>query len=205
MYDFGATLGDSMYCGHQIYYNLNDTSLFIVDSMDTVIYNGISRERLKMSFQKPGFNPITGTMYWISGIGTLIHPFYPISCINSGFCDDGDMLICYDSSYIELYHNSFFANCDTTIYAGLNDEISNDEVSILPNPASENFNINYSFNSIKQFSLQIFDLSGKQIYYTLLPALSKQSISVSHLANGIYNCVFVYDKKAINKKLVVMH
>ena len=81
-------------------------------------------------------------------------------------------------------------------------EYSEQNISITPNPASENLNINIFNNTIN--SISIIDLKGSVIYLEENILLSEKNINVSSLSNGLYLInIEIEDQPTIVKKLIV--
>lgn len=115
VYDFGLEVGDTMIAG---YFNDYATPTeFRVDTIDTVSYFGINRKRMVMAFDLCGGELEEGgyaTMNWIEGIGSDMHPFYPIYCLCDA-CESWAYLGCYDSSGVQLFGNPYPGACDIII------------------------------------------------------------------------------------------
>jgi len=84
-------------------------------------------------------------------------------------------------------------------------EIEHDfNFSISPNPNNGNFKIVYLLPQNKSGTLQIFDITGKQVYKQNLPPWSTmQYITLPKLANGVYQCVISSGNERVHKKLVI--
>jgi hypothetical protein len=134
MYDYSLNIGDTAF----VAYNLpniigTDTAEFVLDAIDTVNYFGIDRQRFKMLYDPGNDGWLFRPMYWIKGIGSETHPFYPYKCLMDG-CEKGFQLLCYDSMAVQLYQNPWANDCDTTILGILE---SSNEITISPNPFTE--------------------------------------------------------------------
>lgn len=97
--------------------------------------------------------------------------------------------------------------CDTLTSVA---EISKDDFnfSISPNPSNGNFKINYqlpqSASGGKKSTLQIFDVTGKEVYnQTLQQEKNFEFINVKNLSNGIYLCKISTDNFIATKKLII--
>ena len=94
--------------------------------------------------------------------------------------------------------------CDTL--TGIHDLAAYDfRFSISPNPNNGNFKIMYLLPQNKSGTLQIFDITGKEIYHQTLPPWSTlQYISLPKIADGVYQCTITSNNQRVNKKLVVV-
>lgn len=95
--------------------------------------------------------------------------------------------------------------CDTL--TSINDLSEHDfRFSIYPNPSNGNFKIIYLLPQNKSGTLQIFDITGKQVYKQNLPQWSTlQNISLPKLSSGVYNCAITSGTDRVNKKLIVLN
>ena len=94
--------------------------------------------------------------------------------------------------------------CDTL--TSVNEIVQHDfRFSISPNPNNGNFRIMYLLPQNKNGTLQIFDITGKEVYSQNLPPWSTlQFISVPKLSDGVYQCTITSNNQRVNKKLVVV-
>lgn len=110
-----------------------------------------------------------------------------------------------------VYHPNYYLGCDTTqtscpcLTTSIN-EIEHDfRFSISPNPNNGNFRIMYLLPQNKSGTLQIFDITGKEIYHQVLPPWSTlQYVSLPKIAEGVYQCTITSNNQRVNKKLVVV-
>ncbi len=95
--------------------------------------------------------------------------------------------------------------CDTL--TGIHDLAAHDfKFSISPNPNNGNFKIMYLLPQNKSGTLQIFDITGKEIYHQMLPPWSTgQGIKLPKIADGVYQCTITSNNQQVNKKLVVVN
>mgnify|MGYP001194478195 FL=1 len=108
-------------------------------------------------------------------------------------------------------HPNYYLGCDTTqttcpcLITGFNEVKQHDfKFSISPNPSNGSFKIIYLLPQNKSGTLQIFDITSKQVYKQNLPPWSTmQYISLPKLANGVYNCTITSNNERVHKKLVV--
>lgn len=81
---------------------------------------------------------------------------------------------------------------------------SNNTIQIFPNPSNGNFKIIYHLPHNKSGSLQIIDITGKEVYDQYLPQWSTlQFISLPKLSNGVYAVKINADNFSATKKLLV--
>lgn len=116
MYDYSMGIGDTVYAGLNMDYVEPDTARFILQAIDTIEILGVERRRFSMMFERCNEAFLYGTMEWIEGIGSSMHPFYSVECL-CDFCEQSLTLLCYDSSGVQLYVDPVFETCDTLITA----------------------------------------------------------------------------------------
>lgn len=114
MYDYSLAVGDTAYCGLNMTIG-SDTAIFIVDSINTIVFQGVERRRFSMRFDRcnGGDFPLYSTMDWIEGVGASSHPFFPIACI-CDICESSYLLLCVDSAEMSIYRGTDWDVCDTT-------------------------------------------------------------------------------------------
>jgi len=85
--------------------------------------------------------------------------------------------------------------------------ISSENVSLYPNPASDNATIAYSLNTESNVSIEVRDLAGKLVYSSEEGKLSAGShnmtISTATLADGMYTYTLVANGAQVTNKFVV--
>lgn len=116
LYDFGMEAGDSVYAPMNMDLMEQDTTLFILQDIDTVEIRGVERRRFSLLFDRCNETLVNTPMQWIEGIGSTMHPFYPVDCL-CDFCEQSLTLLCYDSSGVQLYVDPVYQTCDTLITA----------------------------------------------------------------------------------------
>lgn len=117
MYDYGLGVGDSTYVGWHMTSDGMDTALAILESVDTIAHLGALRRRFNMLVDRcpsPWEEPLLTPMAWVEGIGSTIHPFYPLICL-CDFCETSTGLLCADSLGIAVYRSIAGVSCAQTI------------------------------------------------------------------------------------------
>ena len=117
-------------------------------------------------------------------------------------------LPCFNLGTVPVHPNYYLGRlvgspCDSL--TSINDLALHDfKFSIFPNPSNGNFKIVYLLPQNKSGTLQIFDITGKEVYKQNLPQWSTlQYISLPKIANGVYQCVISSGNERVHKKLVV--
>ncbi len=86
---------------------------------------------------------------------------------------------------------------------GIN-ELQAANFSISPNPSNGSFKIIYLLPQNKSGILQIFDITGKEVYKQNLPQCSTlQNISLPQLSSGVYAVKINSDNFSVTKKLLI--
>ncbi|RLD67312.1 MAG: hypothetical protein DRI84_02790 [Bacteroidetes bacterium] len=208
IYDFSLNVGDKVYPGYEV--NLpgfSDTLLFRLESVDTLIYMGVDRIRFKMRYyiNYPYDTSYYRIMYWLKGIGSLMHPFYSLKCMQDG-CESHYDLLCYDSLGVQLYQDMVYNTCDTTTI-GIDVPQNKVGFRVYPNPIVDYFNVfvenqaNYS-----EIELIIYDIQVREVKRICLNNLKNRNIVDVHgLKSGVYFVsLFLSGKLLGTKKIVVM-
>jgi len=121
------------------------------------------------------------------GAGGVLNSFYN-SNINATSTQD------YFSGIDAVLSNFMFSTLSVD-----NIEISNIEVSLSPNPATDIVRI-LTPENIADFKVEIYDSLGKQV---LLNLSEENTINVSKLSTGLYMVSIITDQAKVTKKLVV--
>lgn len=79
--------------------------------------------------------------------------------------------------------------------------LSNESISIFPNPASDVLNVKTNGTEIIN-GVQIMDINGRQVYTNTFNAMSDAQINVSNLASGMYLINITSGDKSVTKKFL---
>jgi hypothetical protein len=95
--------------------------------------------------------------------------------------------------------------CDT-LSVGLTEVTHDFHFSIAPNPVSDGWvKLTYLLPQNKAGVLEVYDLTGQQVYSQQLPPWSTlQYVQLPELSNGLYTCVIRSGAGRVAKKMVVM-
>jgi len=93
-----------------------------------------------------------------------------------------------------------FAVASTTFLGGneATSQSSLESVKVYPNPAKDVLNVELP-KKIKDFSLEITDLSGR----TLFSVQNQTKVNVSGLVNGTYLCTVKSDNESVTRKIII--
>ena len=181
IYDYSLTVGDTAFVGfNQNMFDEKDTSEFVLESIDTINLFGVDRQRFKMKYDPSNQGWLGRSMFWIKGIGSDVHPFYSFNCLMDG-CEQSFQLLCYDSLSIQLFQSPITTNCITTIL-GIPDLES--EISIAPNPFSEELTISVKESSVYQ--INIYSSVGTKIKEFAIDNKNTLLIETDELIPGSY-------------------
>ena len=194
LYDFSLTEGDSILAESNGEYDL----YFNVTDVDTIDYNGVERRKITLQFYNYAW------VTWIEGIGNIegllmdwrsyIMAMDPMPNVR---------LRCYEHNeeclYSDFSFNESIYDCYTPLYTGLEENETQNNILLYPNPAKERLYINTSI-PIKQMT--ICNLLGQEIQkYNNLETTS--SIDISGLNEGVYFVKIYTEKVVLSKKIVV--
>lgn len=83
-------------------------------------------------------------------------------------------------------------------------ELTQESVSVYPNPASDNLTVKFAIYEQKEISFSVVDITGK-LWINGNSSTTEGRIDVSHLQNGTYLLVITKDGNKHVKKFVVKH
>lgn len=194
LYDFSLTEGDSILAESNGEYDL----YFNVTDVDTIDYNGVERRKITLQFYNYAW------VTWIEGIGNiegLLMDWRSYTMVMDPM--PNVRLRCYEYNeeclYSDFSFNESIYDCYTPLYTGLEENETQNNILLYPNPAKERLYINTSI-PIKQMS--ICNLLGQEIQkYNNLETTS--SINISGLNEGVYFVKIYTEKAVLSKKIVV--
>lgn len=205
MYDFSINVDDTIYLANNIWNsNQSDTTKFVLDSLQTINYNGVERRIFYVKYvPDPDLWPnwFGGQMMWIEGIGSTSNPFFPIECIQD-YCESSWQLLCFDSFGVQLYQDSLFKTCDTTFTdVGVKEFVNENQLVIYPIPFTKSLTV--SVENAIIFEIDILNIIGKRICKI---EGNRQNIlrldAVDNLHKGIYFFIVQTNKGILTKKII---
>ncbi len=192
MYDFSMAVGDSVYAPMTMDIMDPDTTLFILQAIDTVDVLGVERRRFSLMYDPCNENFVNTPMQWIEGIGSITHPFFPLDCM-CDFCEQSLALLCYDSAGVQLYLDPLYGTCDTLITAI--DERGGDLTRLLrvdydASGGALSIAVDPSLTSAggAGFSLSLIASDGRAVKRQQMPEapLTPAHMEVAAIARGVY-------------------
>lgn len=193
-YDFSLTEGDSILAESNGEYDL----YFNVTDVDTIDYNGVERRKITLQFYNYAW------VTWIEGIGNIEGLLMDWRSYTMAMDPMPNVrLRCYEYNeeclYSDFSFNESIYDCYTPLYTGLEENETQNNILLYPNPAKERLYINTSI-PIKQMT--ICNLLGQEIQkYNNLETTS--SINISGLNEGVYFVKIYTEKVVLSKKIVV--
>jgi hypothetical protein len=188
LYDFSMDVGDSVYVPLNMDLIDPDTTLFVLQAIDTVEILGVERRRFSLLFNLCNEGPPNVPMQWIEGIGSTVHPFYPVDCL-CDFCEQGLTTLCYDSAGVQLYMDPFFDTCDTLITSV--DELgvpNGARLQCIYDEASRSLFVSVDPEPGTDLSLVLLASDGRIVRWQGLAnaAAGRTRMDVASLAAGVY-------------------
>lgn len=193
LYDFSLTEGDSILAEsngeYELYFNVTD--------VDTIDYNGVERRKITLQFYNYAW------VTWIEGIGNIEGLLMDWRSYTMAMDPMPNVrLRCYEHNEECLYSDFSFDesiyDCYTPLYTGLEENETQNNILLYPNPAKERLYINTSI-PIKQMT--ICNLLGQEIQkYNNLETTS--SINISGLNEGVY-FVKIYTEKVVHTTKII--
>ncbi len=194
LYDFSLTEGDSILAESNGEYDL----YFNVTDIDTIDYNGVERRKITLQFYNYAW------VTWIEGIGNIEGLLMDWRSYTMAMDPMPNVrLRCYEYNEECLYSDFSFDesiyDCYTPLYAGLEENETQNNILLYPNPAKERLYINTSI-PIKQMT--ICNLLGQEIQkYNMTEKTS--SIDISGLKEGVYFVKLSTEKGVYATKIIV--
>lgn len=194
MYDYSMVIGDTVYTGLNMDYVEPDTAMFVLENVDTVQLSGTARRRFHMKYDRCNEGSLQpfGIMDWIEGVGSTTHPFYPVECL-CDFCEQGLLLLCYDSAGVQQYLDPYYNTCDTIITAI--DEHQHAEAHSLHaiyDPGSRSLQVFVDdqgwVRASAELTLTLMAIDGRVLWRRVLksPASSGARVDLASVASGVY-------------------
>lgn len=165
---------------------LNSVNLMVRDSLNIwnvgkydpiSSFNWLETQPGQISFTNTSQN--SSIYYWDFGDGYTSNDQNPIHI----YLTPGTYQVTLKASHCQLSDTSF--QNITASPVGIN-ESEPEKVIICPNPAINILNLNYSYESIRNHSINIFDLQGRKLLETNLDASGNTEINIENLNPGIY-------------------
>ncbi|MEE0883406.1 MAG: T9SS type A sorting domain-containing protein [Bacteroidales bacterium] len=194
LYDFSLTEGDSILAESNGEYDL----YFNVTDVDTIDYNGVERRKITLQFYNYAW------VTWIEGIGNIEGLLMDWRSYTMAMDPMPNVrLRCYEYNeeclYSDFSFNESIYDCYTPLYTGLEENETQNNILLYPNPAKERLYINTSI-PIKQMT--ICNLLGQEIQkYNNLETTS--SINISGLNEGVYFVKLSTEKGVYATKIIV--
>jgi hypothetical protein len=139
-----------------------------------------------------------GSLSWIEGIGSSIHPFYPYGQLSEGLLKKYGLL-CYHSSSELLYNNPDYSSCEINYIAI--EEIEKNGLIIAPNPFQNQTSIKSPQEKILQ--VKVYSITGKLMQdfspddqHSVLLTFNQDT------PQGIYLLQVITDSKMIQRKIL---
>lgn len=191
LYDFSMDVGDSVYAPLNMDLLPVDTTIFVLQDIDTVVYSGgLPRRRFSLLYDRCNDGQVWSPDQWIEGIGSLMHPFYPVECV-CDFCEQTLTLLCYDSAGVQLYQDATYGTCDTLI-TGVDElaGVAADILNVRYDPISQELYVTARpvAERTGDETLILLAIDGRVVgrYDLPIPFTGERRIDVSRVAQGIH-------------------
>lgn len=207
IYDFSLNEGDSMYA-----LSPNDITdsvvLYRVLEVDTFECGDETRKRMHVMFhwEDPGgdiFNDIIYNTYWIEGIGDIMHPFIPTTCLGP-ICEiqyllSSELFINGDSLNLGDEYPCYTLSSITNIASFKN------LAPPYPNPIKKGRELNIDVPA-GVVHLLIYDYMGRLYDEQLISGIGGEiPISTAELSKGGYCLSLVYEQSIIKQWMLVVN
>ena len=84
----------------------------------------------------------------------------------------------------------------------LSNEILNNQIIIYPNPSKGLFHININSNNQADLKLNLYDLTGRLVYFDLFINKNNFTIDIKDKSEGIYILNLLIDEKQYQKRII---
>jgi hypothetical protein len=81
--------------------------------------------------------------------------------------------------------------------------ISDDIISVYPNPSSGIFNIQFNPNNVNKTNIEIYNLIGQKVYEKLYETKNVEELNLSHLSKGTYIVKASTGEDLFNTKIIL--
>lgn len=194
LYDFSLTEGDSILAESNGEYDL----YFNVTDVDTIDYNGVERRKITLQFYNYAW------VTWIEGIGNIEGLLMDWRSYTMAMDPMPNVrLRCYEHNeeclYSDFSFNESIYDCYTPLYTGLEENETQNNILLYPNPAKERLYINTSL-PIKE--LTICNLLGQEIQKCNMTEKTS-SIDIRGLKEGVYFVKLSTEKGVYATKIIV--
>jgi hypothetical protein len=199
--NFNANIGDKWrmtqkYNPNQMPCTFPRPVLTVIDT-DHVVINSVNLKRIKIV--TPSSQTLT-LVEKIGGIDSFMYPYFV--CIVDDYSPGS--FVCYSDNSFPLYQNpGYNLPCNFTTVGKEEFTLDGLELSVFPNPASDNIKIEFSGeNTPEQFQVQVYDLLGKEVVSGTYS--SGSSLDLAGIKEGLYTLNLVSDGQILaRRKLVV--
>lgn len=200
LYDYSLSIGDSVVVGWNSWNNeeTKDTAIFVLNRIDTVNQFGENRRRFHMEFAESN-QSFTGSLKWVEGIGSEVHPFYPFALLDEELMHDYTLL-CFDSAGTQFYQSPFWNTCDTN-YTPVEEMGLANSILISPNPFQTQLTIDSPNEKILQ--IKVYSITGKLVK-DIAPANNQAVILTLNqdIPQGIYLVQIFTENKMVQRKIM---
>jgi len=182
IYNFNLNIGDS------VLYNLSGigSQYITISAIDSI---NIDNNYYKVfHFTEPNFPPLCLKELWIEGIGSIHGPLFPANpTLFETELPDSMNLTCYKKNDTVKWSNPFYNDCFINIVLSINDsQKSTADILIFPNPVTNELTINLPKNNDCDYTISIFDLTGKIVFKQNYESIDNTVINTSELTNSFY-------------------
>jgi Secretion system C-terminal sorting domain len=181
LYDFSAETGDSweIEMPHGSLPKGDTTITVLVDSMSYMVMNNDTFKVWHISYNEwADWSDIL-----IEGIGSTCYMIPSPDIHEFNVCG----LRCFENTLTDV--NFVNHPCDTiisTIISSSEDPADTGYIKMYPNPAADQVTLEYPFGNVEALHLELFDITGKRLYFKSFKNDGGAVFDVSNLINGLY-------------------
>lgn len=183
MYKFESAVGDSWLVAGETSGGICDTiTEVIIESIGDTILGGLSFTIYNITPYNDGiWSYLEPVISIAGGMGYLF--VLPVDCVID-YSYEGFGLRCYYDSNIGMTHITEEENCE--IISDINEGQNVNEISIYPNPATNELFINLETSElIDGYTLNMFTITGSQLYTAPLAPNSLHTLDLANIQHGL--------------------
>jgi len=228
IFDFGLSLGDTIFQRFDGSFMGIDTIPMVVDKVDSVLLlDGTYRKKIELvGVMYDSVNQLGGgfRLDWVEGVGAMRNPSqlgsfwtfsegilggtYDVNSVNVSYYTNLESIACFSEYGIKLLGDSL-SDCDTIplVYSSTNEVLEklDVDVSISPNPFDQETTIWIKGIDCTILSLQLYDVNGRELEFYSGSSSTHLTIQRRNLENGIYFYQLWGDKKLVKTGKIVLY
>ncbi len=196
LYDFSLVQGDE----------ITIKGVLFTASVDEVAVDGGSRKRITLQ-SVPLFNGQHVYQYWIEGVGTNAHPFYPDFYMYAPVMSSGGgyrvSTRCSFQNGTHIYGDTGYCITSRAVLANEENEFLNPEITFSPNPLTDILTID-SHAMLVNAAVKLYNPQGQLLREIKNLSGKKMTISRDNLSSGLYFVELLENGKPLKTAKIIV-